>query len=301
MFGAGRVVGHFDGDLVLEVSARGVANLETLPARPGEASMTYRHGELERYEDDRWTLWEVLADEVDRWHDVYADYWGLREPGREEWESEEEWATYKRIDELAPRLFEATLALRLDALKQGDELFPPLSPEAVAFARDLLRVYGESTMVRDRWSFSVAHDATRRLEGSPTRMAQLLNLVVAKRLNERTASYLSRVSRLYVYGFEVEALVMSRAALDTALQDVLPDERMEAIGFTRSGREYSLSSRIAAATREGMFSQGQKKTATVLRLSANDALHDAPGFLQEGINNALDAIEILADLLQALS
>lgn len=263
--------------------------------------MSYLFGELDRYDEESWSLWNVLGDAVDHWHDVYNDYWRLTSQEPPEKRTPEDHERLRMLDGVAPRLFKGALALQLEAVKPEEGPLGPLSHEGQTFARKLLAAIGESALVRDRLSFSIGHEALRRLHGSPERVTRLLGVLVAHQLDERTAAYLSHVSRLYVYGFEIEALVMCRAALDNALQDLLPDDRMGDLGFHRSGPEFSLASRIAAAEREGIFDRTQKTRAHQLRVAANQVLHTAPGFLEEGIDDAFGALTVLVDLLESMS
>lgn len=263
--------------------------------------MNYLFNELDRYDEDDWSLWSVLQEAVDHWHEVFEEYWGLRKDQDETSVDADTRANWQKLDEMAPRLLRGALALQLSALKPNPASSVELTPDMVELARRILQVYGKSLIVRDRWSFAVAHDAMERLEGSSTRVAELLNVILLHQFDDRTAAYLARVARLYVYGFEIEALVMCRSALEAALQDVLPDEVMSEQGFVKAGPEYTLASRIAAAERMGYFDGEKKRAAHVLRKASNEAVHTAPGFLQDGVGSGVEAIQMLADLLDALS
>jgi len=261
--------------------------------------MSYLDRDANRYDEDDWSLWTVLGEAVDHWHEVYRHYWATARIESEAPELDPEaQVELARLDEAAPKLLEHAFALRL--VGSGGSAFRPL-PEMVEPIRRILEIYGDSPVVRHRWSFTIAHDALDRLDDSPARAAKLLNLIQMHELNERTAAYLARVTRLYVYGFDVEALVMSRAALETALQDALPDEQLAEAGIDKTGREYSLATRISAARKAGYFNRRREELAHSLRKSANQALHTAPAFLHDRIGDAFEAIAGLAELLAALS
>jgi len=261
--------------------------------------MSYLDGDASQYDEEDWSLWTVLGESVDHWHDVYKHYWAISRTEAKASELDPETQVeLARLDEAAPKMLQHAFALRL--VGSGGSVFRPL-PELVEPIRRILKAYGDSPVVRDRWSFAVAHDVLDRLDDSSARVAELLNLVQMYQLNERTAAYLARVTRLYVYGFDVEALVMCRAALEAALQDALPDEQLAEAGFKKSGREYTLATRISAAGRAGYFNRRRKELAHSLREAGNHALHTAPGFLHDRVGDALEAISGLAELLAALS
>jgi hypothetical protein len=252
----------------------------------------------EAYGDPNWNLARVLFGNLDYWRQIYEEYWGIGADELPPHLTVEQWAAARRFDAAAPALGRAALALNLRAANPAAEL-PVLNPAGLGFVRSILAGYAETPIVRDRLAFDLVDDNLTRLEHAPARCADLLQLVLGQHLDERTASYLSRAARLYILGFEPEAVVMSRAALDVALQERLTDAVM-ASHTGKQRRRYALDERISAASRIGLFSSEQKEAAHRLRRAGNEAVHLAPAFLVEGVPDALTGIRILADLLVAL-
>jgi hypothetical protein len=213
------------------------------------------------------------------------------------------WERAKQDEELAPKLLSIAFALSLKALPGYTQHNSGLLTSSI---RELLGGMARTSQIRDRISFDLADDACQRMHGSADRVAQLLELVLDREHDERTASFLARAGRLYVYGFEPEVLVMCGAALDVALQEVMSDERMTDAGYAkrvtprRDALDYTLNERIDAAAKLRLISYAQKQRAHKLRRARNNAVHVAPVFMEDGISNALAAISETTELLDSI-
>jgi hypothetical protein len=98
-----------------------------------------------------------------------------------------------------PAVHAFLVGLRSDL--QGDEINR-------GFAKGKLTVILDEVMVR------VAEEAAEMIDGAFERLAQLLLLVRAMEASPHAASFLQRVSRCYVFGFDAECVTMCRAAID---------------------------------------------------------------------------------------
>jgi hypothetical protein len=255
--------------------------------------------DLDRYDNPDWSLALMLGVHKEYWQEIYNDYWGLADEAGPEHLDWGQWERGKHLDRIAQRLTAAALSLDLRQMANADEL-PAVDAETLGVVRNILVAYGESVLVRDRFSFEPADDALNMLYNAPDRLRQLISLTLSGTLDQRTTAFLSRIGRLYVYGFEPETLILCRAALDTALQERFPDSNVEKVlGMSRE-RGYTLQERIHVAYSVGVFDDVQRSSAHRLRRAGNDAVHVAPGFLVEGVADAFAAIVMLSDLLVAL-
>jgi hypothetical protein len=90
-------------------------------------------------------------------------------------------------------------------------------------------------------------DLEKRVRGAFDRLLELFGCLVAVPTNEFVARYLQRVAWLYIWGFDKEVYVMCRAVLDAALQDLLPEEKVNVALKRKPTRSVSLGERIHLA------------------------------------------------------
>ncbi len=111
-------------------------------------------------------------------------------------------------------------------------------------------------------------------------LAERINRLVKHRIqlpNHRTASYLSLVARCYLLGMRSELAAVSRAALETALEEFAPDELVrKKLGADRGGK-VGLSRRIDYCRAEGVFDRDTERAASAVKNAGDDVLHFVPG------------------------
>jgi hypothetical protein len=110
---------------------------------------------------------------------------------------------------------------------------------------------------------------------------------------ELTQAYLSRVAECYVRDMPTEFAVMARAALDSAIQEILSDEAVSIEVGTRHGR-IDLERRIEACISKGWLSNAQGRAAHKIREVGRDAAHFTPGLTAD----MDELLEALASLLR---
>jgi Domain of unknown function (DUF4145) len=251
--------------------------------------------DLEAYGELEWSLWSELSAVSGHWQSIFAEYWGLDASTAPAHLTFEQWERAKNSARTAPRLVTMALALNLRAIGDGS-VTEPLAPDSLRLIREYLSDNAATPLIRDAVSFEVADDAISRGRHSGERLAKLLSLVLDHQLTGRAATYLSRATRLYLFGFEPECLVMCRAALDAALQEVVDYSNSAGVRATRS----DLAGRIDAACRLNLFTPEMQARAHTLRKAGNEAVHLLPAFTVEGIGDAMQSIAILSELLAAL-
>jgi len=160
-----------------------------------------------------------------------------------------------------------------------------------------VRSLHKQTVVQDCVSMQLGFEATGRLlPRAEKRIERLITMIALRDLSELTLAYLDRATRLYLWGFDPECLVMCGAVLEAALEDSLPDEAVWALGFAKNGDDYTLCQRINAAAAGRLFSSKHRALAHGLRQARNDTLHGAPNISL----SADQAIRHLASLLDVL-
>src|SRR5207244_9256240 len=132
-----------------------------------------------------------------------------------------------------------------------------------------------------------------QLDAVVARLQSLLNYLVTAH-NGRTNAFLAHVARCYCLDYRTELAVMCRAVLDTALQDLAPDERVRAKLGGRPGDRVGLSRRLEYIDSLGLIRDDHLQAMRRIKRAGDDAVHVAPGLEPEP-----DAL--VADLLVALT
>jgi hypothetical protein len=157
-------------------------------------------------------------------------------------------------------------------------------------------------VVINRLEFDVAQDSVQRLEGCRERVR--ISLVILGQLLESTPSpvalkYHDRASRLYLAGFDAEAIVMCGAVLESALSARFPDEELKAAGikprFARAG-VYSLGQRMEYEKEHRVLTDDQREAFWRVVNARNDVVHVDP---ELGLTSK-DALALTAILLSVL-
>lgn len=254
---------------------------------------------LSDYSADDWDLWYEFRCFIDLWNSTYEEYWGINASEPPEHIEAALWEEVKRQASNAPRLAEIAAELRLGRQTSGRAL--DLKP-----LRSFFRDYSKSPVITHRIAIDLAGDAVRQLDGAQGRMTRLLSLFIVDAPTIRTQDYLRRAARLYVWGFEVESMILCRAVLESALAEVLvdPDDAAPNLGtlLKIAGRKRILPGYVAddrckhgwRAERSSLLWQASR-----IRDMAGHALHEAPVFRQEE-DDLRDAYSVLRSLMRIL-
>lgn len=138
--------------------------------------------------------------------------------------------------------------------------------------------------------------AEELLDGAEKRFAELLELVADRSLNPRTAAYLDRATRLYLWGFEPETVVMAAAAVEAAYDSRFSDVDMIKCQIVKEGERYEPYQYEHAAKTLKVFTPSDAVRARNLRYARNDVVHNVPAVALTGIA----ALRTAADLLNLL-
>jgi hypothetical protein len=170
----------------------------------------------------------------------------------------------------------------------------PLKPQqAVSFAQ----VLSVHPVINHSIQIELATEAAEDLlNGAERRFAELLELVEDRSLNPRTTAYLDRATRLYLWGFEPETIVMSAAAVEAAYESRFSDLDMFALQIKKDGKRFEPWQYERAAATSGVYQQSDRDLAYDLREARNDTVHNVPAVALSG----LAAIRSAAHLLNKL-
>jgi uncharacterized protein DUF4145 len=139
-------------------------------------------------------------------------------------------------------------------------------------------------------------EADKHFGTSPGRMADrmmpLIDLMI-RQPGEFTREYLARVAACYIRDMQPEFAVMARAALDSAIQEVIDDDD---VLRTVGGDRADLERRIHACRTKSWLTAEEERSATAVRKAGNDAIHVAPGMAP----NSSDVLGHLSKVLAAL-
>jgi hypothetical protein len=254
---------------------------------------------------------------VDNYWEDYDAYWELGEDPSESQFSEAEREHHKELAKLGEALREMlhTLAPNTsarDAIHNalGDiKMAGGFSQEVVA---GVARVLHSWPIVRDRLTIGLYSDGVHRmLPTAEERAPHLVGLVGAVDLSPRAAAYLDRATRLYLWGFDPECVIMCRsvleAALETALQHRFDQEFSPSLDrlIAEAGETGLLPGRLTWNNKRGWKAERGSLLwkAELIRFGANPLLHNLPSLAvnhPDDIGDSRTALSYLADVVSAL-
>ena len=265
----------------------------------------------------------ALASALDEYMTDFTDHWGFTANAPPAWLSHDDWIEYRRVYGFAEKIGKAAASLlqkkglgkgpienveewHREAAKrqrQVDELWIQIKDKLEG--PDWWKIYvalqpghpADPRTTRDVFDTVLQIEAVGLFPYSPASTARALQ-DLAKHLiryrNERTAAYLARVARCFVFDMRPELAVMARAVLDAALEDLADDAAVrQAVGSTG---DVTLERRIEFCRARGIFADDEYRAAHGLRTAGRDAAHVMPGIEPD----PMQIIEWLGITLHAL-
>jgi hypothetical protein len=156
-----------------------------------------------------------------------------------------------------------------EAQRRLHELFSgPEDEAAEALRRNVMQVMDEV----------VGESVVEMQATAENRLLRLVLLGARVAVDWRTADYLRRISRCYLFGLDEQCVILCRTALEAAYLHAIPDTDCvkHCPKEPRSGRkrpEYSLRDRIEVADKAGRLDKGQTTFAKDVKNRADDLLH----------------------------
>jgi len=265
---------------------------------------------LYQFGEKDWSIWTELPYVVSLWEDTYKEYWGLDRTECPEGTDAAAWTEHKRQHEFAATMLKMIAALSVTgAAEDGRDL--TLTKSQLKWIRDLLRAHSKSSLIRDRIGFLLAHEFTEQVSGATDRALRLLGIVIGRSLSDRASTYLARVVRLFIQGWEIETGIMCRSALEAALVDRLDGqfdgdvEPPKLIELIRLAGEQRVLGGFELANNKrgwrGRTNTGMWRALRIQRLG-NYIVHEFPRFPEEAgeIRDAFEAVRELTLLVGEL-
>lgn len=157
-------------------------------------------------------------------------------------------------------------------------------------------------LVWERFVIELSWEAVRKIEEGASRICQLYNLVLSSAPSKSTQTFLSRLSRCLIWGFDPECIILCRAVIDTGFRDCAHDEVCERYGqyHTNSKGEhcYTLANRIIAAFREGIIDADIKQKAFIIKERGDKAVHYQPDITKDVWGTICDTVAVLERITQ---
>lgn len=175
----------------------------------------------------------------------------------------------------------ATLIAEADEYPRPDDMRSPLFP------------------VWERLFSYLASEALDQVRHGVIRVLELYELVSRTKPSNVTQSFLARLGRCYIWGFDAECVILCRAVLDTAFRDTVGDmicEKHLGPGRYSKPREFGLNERITAAWKDGMIDEETWKLARDVKMRGDKAVHyqlDVTKKVLDTIRDTLRVIEMV--------
>jgi hypothetical protein len=172
----------------------------------------------------------------------------------------------------------------------GGDFYDLLHEHFLASDNCALRITWESFVIE------LVGDAMKRVQAGSVRMIELAQLIVDANPPRRTLDYLRRISACFIWGFDPECIILCRSALDTAFREKVSDEICEEVFHATEERDFGLKTRILAAHRKGMISDGLRDTAVRIKDRGDKAVHYDPDATREVLGTVRDTVKVLKAL-----
>ena len=204
----------------------------------------------------------------------------------------EYWSLVCLLDQVGSRILTTAHALRVDGeltalLKNHRPLEEPHET-----AKDLLWY----EVAQSRAEIELAAQAVSRLWESKERLQTLLLHLSRFDVSARAAAYIDRMVQCYLWSMDTECAVMARSVLETALEELLPDDRMTDLGYRRGRFGFDFGKHCDAAEKIGLLSDTGLQYANEIRRAGNDAVHSTPGLHPSAFETLARTIVCLREL-----
>jgi len=253
-------------------------------------------------DDEKWSPSSWLGSYASVLWSDYLEYWEVQNPPEDSELTPEQRAFFAQLVKLTEAILPClhSLAVGPSVTSEVDRFFTALGINIDVnddVAVKVTRAIAKHPIVRDGIKLDLAMQAADvLLSGAEARAPLLISLVSDRSLSDRAAAFLDRATKLYLWGFGPEAVVMCASVLEAAYEARFSLADMFALQITRNGREYDAVDYERAALAASVFTKEEKDLAAKVRQARNDTLHNAP-------NTALgpeDALRVTARLLDRL-
>lgn len=153
-------------------------------------------------------------------------------------------------------------------------------------------------LVWERLCIKLAWDGVGSIREGALRTLKLWGLLVDLQPSGSTLSFLQRVGRCFIWGFDPECIIVCRGAIDTAFRDAVSDDVCMSIYPDRKAgdKEFGLANRIVAAYKTKLIDKPTKKLAFEVKNRGDKAVHHDPYATKDVTRTIKDTIIVLKKL-----
>ncbi|HUT45104.1 MAG TPA: hypothetical protein VMX36_02415 [Sedimentisphaerales bacterium] len=137
---------------------------------------------------------------------------------------------------------------------------------------------GPLKLVWERLCIKLAWDGVGSIRDGALRILKLWGLLLDIQPGEGTLSFLQRVGRCFIWGFDPECIILCRGVLDAAFRDAVSDDVCMTIYPNRKpeDRDFGLANRIVAAYKSNLIDKPTKIMAFAIKTRGDKAVHYDP-------------------------
>lgn len=150
-------------------------------------------------------------------------------------------------------------------------------------------------LVWERLCIEYAGDLTSSVCTLAERTIKIYELILPIKPARATVSYLFRLARCYIWGFDPECTILCRSVIDSAFLDRVSDEMCEShLGPPRHwGTTFTLKDRITVAHKKGLLDDKMREIAEDIRSIGNDVVHLDPNIAKDSFSAIKNTIAVL--------
>lgn len=157
---------------------------------------------------------------------------------------------------------------------------------------------GPLKLVWERLCIKLAWDSVASIRDGALRILKLWELLLDIQPGKGTLSFLQRVGRCFIWGFDPECIILCRGVLDTAFRDSVSDDVCMATYPNRKqeDREFGLANRIVAAYKSNLIDKPTKALAFAVKDFGDKAVHNDPHATKDVAGTIRDTLIVLRRL-----
>lgn len=157
---------------------------------------------------------------------------------------------------------------------------------------------GPLKLVWERLCIKLAWNSVGLIRDGAFRILKLWELLIDIHPGKRTLTFLQRVGRCFIWGFDPECIILCRGVLDAAFRDAVSDDVCIATYPNRrqEDRDFGLSSRIVAAYKNKLIDKLTKRMAFAIKTRGDKAVHYDPHATKDVAGTIRDTLIVLRRL-----
>jgi hypothetical protein len=149
-------------------------------------------------------------------------------------------------------------------------------------------------LVWEKLCIDYAWDLVGEIRGCAERTLKLNMLILATDPGTPTLSFLRRLSRCYIWGFDPECVILCRSVIDTAFKDTITDSLCEKYYTKRKPEDdFGLANRIVTAKKEKIITSDISKLAFLVKDRGDKAVHAQPDVTKDVLGTIANTIRVI--------